>query len=148
MSDVSVPNDHLGKAAISMFLIIDLNLGSIGGLMKGSGLEEALRVVFAENAVSHMITRKAISRAVTGHFLVQSTLVTNLFKPFIDDGEDEEECVKEDISVEKDEKTVETVEREDVLRELENLTNMLKTRGKRRKISNVKITWYCFNWKI
>ena len=62
--------------------------------------------------------------------------------------EDEEECIKDDISVEKDEKTVETVEREDVLRELENLTNMLKTRGKRRKISNVKITWYCFNWKI
>ena len=116
--------------------------------MKGSGLEEALRVVFTENAVPHMITRKAISRAVTGHFLVQSTLVTNLFKPFIDDGEDEEECIKDDISVEEDEKTVETVEREDVLRELENLTNMLKTRGKRRKISNVKITWYCFNWKI
>lgn len=62
--------------------------------------------------------------------------------------EDEEECIKDNISVEKDEKTVETVEREDVLRELEDLTNMLKTRGKRRKISNVKITWYCFNWKI
>ena len=42
--------------------------GGIGGLMKGIGLEEALEVVFAENAVSHMITGKAISRAVRGYF--------------------------------------------------------------------------------
>ena len=61
-------------------------LDSIGGLMKGSGLEEALGVVLAENTVPHMITRKAISRAVRGHFLVQSALVTNSFKPVIDNG--------------------------------------------------------------
>ena len=36
-----------------------------------------------------MITEKAISRAVRGNFLVQSALVTNLFKPIIDDGENE-----------------------------------------------------------
>ena len=37
-------------------------LGSVGGLMKGSGLEVALRVVFAENTVPYMITRKTISQ--------------------------------------------------------------------------------------
>ena len=47
--------------------------------MKGTDLEEVLGVVFAENIVPHMITRKAISTAVRGHFLVQSALVTNLF---------------------------------------------------------------------
>ena len=37
-------------------------LGSVGGLMKGSGLEVALTVVFAENTVPYMITRKTISQ--------------------------------------------------------------------------------------
>ena len=46
--------------------------------MKGTDLEEALGVVFAENIAPHMITRKAISTAVRDHFLVQSALVTNL----------------------------------------------------------------------
>ena len=97
-------------------------LGSIGGLIKGGGLEEAFGLVFAENTVPHMITRKAISGAVRGHFSVQSALVTNLIKPFIDDGEDEAEGIEDDISVKEDEKTVETVKREDVFRELENAT--------------------------
>ena len=37
-------------------------LGSIGSLMKGSGLEVAPRVVFAENTVPYMITGKTISQ--------------------------------------------------------------------------------------
>ena len=102
-------------------------LGSIGVLMKGSSLEEALGVVFAKNTVPHMITGKAISRTVRDHFLGQSVLVTNLFKTFIDDGEDEEEGIEDSISVEEDEKNVETVKREDVSRDLENVTKILKT---------------------
>ena len=98
--------------------------------MKGIGLEEALEVVFAENAVSHMITGKAISRAVRGYFLVQFALVTNLFKPFINDGEDEAQGTEDDISVEENEKTVETVKREDGLRVLENIAKYIKDKGK------------------
>ena len=111
--------------------------------MKGNGLEEALGVLFAENTVPHMITRKVISRAVRGHFLVQSALVTNLFKSLIDDDEDEPEVIEDDISVGEDERTVETAKREDVLRELENVTKYIKGEGKK-----VKITWYCFSLKI
>ena len=113
--------------------------------MKGTDLEEVLGVVFAENIVPHMITRKAISTAVRGHFFAQSALVTNLFKLFIDDGKDEAEGNEDDISVEEDE---ETVKREDVLRQLENITNTLGTRGKQQKMSKVKITQYCLSWKI
>ena len=101
--------------------------------MKGNGLEEALGVLFAENTVPHMITRKVISRAVRGHFLVQSALVTNLFKSLIDDDEDEPEVIEDDISVGQDERTVETVKREDVLRELENVTKYIKGEGKESK---------------
>ena len=53
-------------------------LGSIGHLMAGSGLQELLEVVFAGNAVRHILTGKAISRAVRGHMLVDAALNTIL----------------------------------------------------------------------
>ena len=112
------------------FNLIMSFLGSIGGLMKGSGLEKAFGVVFAENTVSHMITGMTISRAVGGHFLVQSALVTNVFKSFIDDVEDEAEDIEDDKFVSEDEKTVETAKRDDVLRELEYVTKYVKDEGK------------------
>ena len=49
-------------------------LGSIGSMMKGSGLEEALVTVYGLNAVTHMITGKT---TWCGHFLLQATLVNN-----------------------------------------------------------------------
>ena len=53
-------------------------LGSIGYLMAGSGLQEVLEVVYARNAVKHMLSGKAISRAVRGHLLVDAALNTIL----------------------------------------------------------------------
>ena len=53
-------------------------LGSIRHLMAGSGLQELLEVVFAGNAVRHMLTGKAMSRAVRGHMLVDAALNTIL----------------------------------------------------------------------
>ena len=53
-------------------------IGSIGSVMKGSGLEEALETVYGANAVSHMISGKAVSRALRGHFLVEAALVNKL----------------------------------------------------------------------
>jgi hypothetical protein len=51
-------------------------LGSIGNLMAGSGLQELLEIVYASNTVSHMLTGKAVSRAVRGHMLVDAALST------------------------------------------------------------------------
>lgn len=53
-------------------------VGSIGQMMKGSGLEEALETVYGPNAVNHMMSGKAISRALRGHFLVEAALVNKL----------------------------------------------------------------------
>ena len=53
-------------------------MGSIGSMMKGFGLEEALETVYGPNAVAHMISGKAISRALHGHFLVEVALVNTL----------------------------------------------------------------------
>ena len=53
-------------------------MGSIGTMMKGSGLEEALGNVYGPNAVTHMITGKAVSRALRGHFLIEAALTNKL----------------------------------------------------------------------
>lgn len=47
-------------------------------MMKGSGLEEALETVHGPNAVVHMISGKAVSRALRSHFLVEAALVNKL----------------------------------------------------------------------
>ena len=47
-------------------------LGAIGALMAGSGLPEVLQTVYA--SVEHLLSGKAISRAVRGHLLVDQVL--------------------------------------------------------------------------
>ncbi|XP_037043653.1 uncharacterized protein LOC119079700 [Bradysia coprophila] len=49
-------------------------LGSIGYLMTGTGLQECLETVYAPNSVIHMLSGKAIQRAVRGHFLVSTAV--------------------------------------------------------------------------
>ena len=49
-------------------------LGAIGHLMGGSGLRELLEVIYADTAVSHILTGKAISRAIHGHILIEAML--------------------------------------------------------------------------
>lgn len=49
-------------------------LGSIGHIMSDSGLYEVLEQVYASNVVVHMLSGKAIARAIRGHFLVETAL--------------------------------------------------------------------------
>ena len=42
--------------------------GCMGRLAAGSSLQQLLEVVFAQNSVTHMLTGKAIARAVRGHY--------------------------------------------------------------------------------
>ena len=49
-------------------------LGAIGHLMAGSGLQDVMELVYAANAVVHMMTGKAIARAVRAHLLVDGVL--------------------------------------------------------------------------
>ena len=41
--------------------------GSIGSLMSGSGLAESLETCYGKNTVKHMLSGKAIARALCGH---------------------------------------------------------------------------------
>lgn len=52
--------------------------GSVFNVMKGSGLEEAIGQVYGSTTVNHIITGKAISRALRAHFLVERALMTKL----------------------------------------------------------------------
>ena len=63
-------------------------LGSAGAVMKGSGLEDLLPVVYAENSVMYMLSGKAVSRAIWGHLLVESSLMSLLL-----------EMIKEKVSI-------------------------------------------------
>ena len=49
-------------------------LGSIGTLMAGSGLKEVMSQVYAEGSVDHMLSGKAVARAVRAHLLTDSAL--------------------------------------------------------------------------
>ena len=49
-------------------------LGSIGHLMDGSGLTEILDTIYAENTTPHLLSGKAISRAVRGFVIIESAL--------------------------------------------------------------------------
>lgn len=73
-------------------------LGAMGHIMAGSGLEELLECVYAPNVVGHMLSGKAISRAIRGHMLVSGALysmlvcqVFNLPLPNGSDKQDDEE---------------------------------------------------------
>ena len=60
-------------------------LGSIGVSMEGSGLQEVLSEIYAENVVPHLFSGKAIARALRGHFLVHAAQMTNLFQQVTDE---------------------------------------------------------------
>ena len=55
-------------------------LGSVGTLMKGSGLEDLSAEVYAENSVTQMISGKAIARATKAHILAESALISLLMQ--------------------------------------------------------------------
>ena len=53
-------------------------LGSMGASMQGSGLEEVFEAIYAKNTIPHMMSGKAISRAIRGHLIVDYALNTML----------------------------------------------------------------------
>ena len=64
---------------LGVFHLLMSFLGSIGTLMDGSGLSELLATCCGPNAVIHMLSGKAVSRAIRGgggHFLVEAALMT------------------------------------------------------------------------
>ena len=55
-------------------------LGCIGHLMSGSGLNEVMQTVYAANSVVHMLSGKAVQRAIRGHMLIDNALTVLLIE--------------------------------------------------------------------
>ena len=60
-------------------------LGSIGSLMRGSGLESLFREVYSDNTNSHIMFGKAVSRALRAHFLTEAAFHLLLLNLVFDD---------------------------------------------------------------
>ena len=65
-------------------------VGSIGALMDAFGLNEILQTIYWQNTVKHIITGKAIARAIRGHILVESALYLKLQKMVLEGNSSEE----------------------------------------------------------
>ena len=55
----------------------------ISAVMKGSGIEEAIEQIYAENTVQHIISGKAVSMELLAHFLLESSLINRLIGALI-----------------------------------------------------------------
>ena len=62
------------------FHVLMSYLGSVGYVMESSGLSNALETVYGTNAVKHMISGKAYSRAVRGRMLAQNAVMIQLLR--------------------------------------------------------------------
>lgn len=54
-------------------------LGSVGHLMEGSGLQEVMSIIYAEDTVPHLLSGKAYARAIRAHSIISSALYIILF---------------------------------------------------------------------
>ncbi|VDI73946.1 Hypothetical predicted protein [Mytilus galloprovincialis] len=133
-------------------------LGSIGRLMAGSGLHEVLETVYASNAVNHMLSGKAVSRAVRGFMMVENALHILLMKesfrvslPSAHETDTEADSSECDEIVEKacelydrfvaGEETTESVEQSSILSEIS--TKLVATKEKLCK-SRTSSLWLNF----
>ena len=63
-------------------------LASIGHIMAGSGLKQALEICYVENTVPHIFSGKAVRRALRAHQLVDLALNTVLLEARADENGD------------------------------------------------------------
>jgi len=60
-------------------------LDAIGYVMKGSGIEELLGLLYGPSTVDHVMSGKAFARALRGHFIVHNCLVLLLLQYVVGD---------------------------------------------------------------
>lgn len=89
MVAVSETNSNLCKVVVKLggFHMFMSFLGSIGHIMDGSGLKEALGKIYAMNSVDKMLSGHAYSRSIRGHTLLRLALSMIIFEDMkIEDG--------------------------------------------------------------
>jgi len=76
MVEAASPGSALSKVVLKLggFHTMMSFLGAVGYIMDGSELREVLEHVYASNTVPHLLSGKAIARAVRGHLLIDAAL--------------------------------------------------------------------------
>lgn len=76
------PSSELSSIIVRLggFHILLSFLGAIGYIMSGSGLEDLLKIIYAENSVDKILSGHAYSRAVRAHFLVHASLAKRIME--------------------------------------------------------------------
>ena len=74
-------------ASLGGFETVMCFVGSVDKMVWGSGLEEKLAEIYAENKIEHILSSKLVSKSLLGHFLVESALKGLLFDLVLDNFE-------------------------------------------------------------
>lgn len=86
LASVDPKNDPYNLSSVIVrlggFHLLMSFLGSVGNIMDGSGLKEALSEIYAEKSVEKALLGHAYARAIRGHFLVQIALTNKIFSLF------------------------------------------------------------------
>jgi hypothetical protein len=99
-------------------------LGTIGHVMGGSGLNDLLETVYSPNAVVHMLTGKAVARAVRGQFLVDTALQTILLEKTIEVDIVSKLVTENALEISSENEGI--IEDNDILQNLQSMYNSLK----------------------
>ncbi|CAG2254537.1 unnamed protein product [Mytilus edulis] len=90
-------------------------LRCIGHVMKGFGLQEVLEIIYAPNAVTHMLSGKAVARATRGHMLEKSD---------DDDHDDHDDDDENDYAIDNNDDVDEVANKENRKQALINSTEL------------------------
>lgn len=116
-------------------------LGSVGMMMKGSGLEDLFTEVYAENSVTHMISGKAIARATRAHILVQSALMSLLMNDIKEDSEVDFENLRQvyerAYEGRLDEDAIKELVSCDSIKQIDHKVKLLKSKLKKSRTSKL-----------
>lgn len=83
------------------FHVIMSYLGSIGKVMEGSGISDALMSCYGSVTIGHMLAGKAEARAVRGHLLLQSALYVLLLRHMVYNENADEANPSSNVSTDK-----------------------------------------------
>ena len=121
-------------------------LGAIGTLMEGTGIRKLLEVIYGENAVSHILTGKAVQRAFRAHLLLDKCLTHEIvaqiaeqdpsFNQLLDELEEKY------VSVLSHETEVDLIQNDETLLKIREIVETKQTDlGTKSKTSKV---WICY----
>jgi len=77
-------------------------MGSVGHIMRGSGIEDILLLLFGENTIEYVLSGKAYAKAIRSHFLIQTALKQLLLQYLSNTNAEDDDCNTQTVSINDD----------------------------------------------